>query len=239
MALHSSATGFPRSLFRCAVPFIMPTSGSMGNNGALTLSVALPVAVVNGYIYLPLNAIVAGSAAGWYYATFSSTTVGTVFNNVYTPATDGLPVVPSSPTAFVTTGPGAFTAVVTSQDGPTFTLPAGTMGPNGTLAFQSVIRTTTDATNKTSIFRFGSTTIAASVAYNAVLGGMATVRLFGAGATNRQTVGSIAPTAAVSSFATVRTFDMATALVVNINLTNDAAATDHQVLLFMEVTQEA
>src|SRR6478735_660988 len=133
---------FPRSLFRCAVPFIMPTSGSMANNGVLTLSVALPVAVANGYIYLPANAIVAGSAAGWYYATFSTTTAGVVFNNVYTPATDGVPVVPASPTAFVTTGPGAFTAVVTAQDGPTFTLPADTMGPNGKIVFEAVVRTT-------------------------------------------------------------------------------------------------
>jgi hypothetical protein len=84
----------------------LPSSGSFGNNGALTLTTALPRATT-GYFYFPANAISSGSAAGLYWTVMSSTTVGVVYNNTLVAGYP--PTVVATPTAFVTTGPGAYT----------------------------------------------------------------------------------------------------------------------------------
>jgi len=110
------------------MPFILAPSGSMANNGALTLGTALPTTYANAYVYLPANAIAAGSAAGWYFAQFSSTTVGIVYNNVYT---SGYPSAPPAPVPFVTTGPGAYTGVTSPVTGPSVAIDPNTLGPNG------------------------------------------------------------------------------------------------------------
>src|SRR5579859_1785192 len=101
------------------IPFIVANTGTMGNNGALTLGTALPSTYANAYVYLPANAISAGSAAGWYFCQFSSTTVGTVFNNTYS---SGTPQIPAALVSFATTGPGAYTGVTTQITGPNFTI---------------------------------------------------------------------------------------------------------------------
>lgn len=121
----------PYAPFQNGVPMILPSSGSMGNNGAITLTTALPATYANCYLYLPANAIQAGSAAGLYYAVMSSATVGTVYNNIYT---SGAPTIPSSPSAFATTGPGAYTQT-TGSDITLFlnTMPGGSIGANGSL----------------------------------------------------------------------------------------------------------
>jgi hypothetical protein len=73
-----------------------------GNAGYAT---PLPRAVGNCYAYFPAAAISSGSTAGWSWTNFSSTTVGQAYNNAYT---TGTPTVQAAPTAYVTTGPGAF-----------------------------------------------------------------------------------------------------------------------------------
>ena len=89
------------------------SSGTIGNNGALTLTTGLAFTYSNGvYFYFPANAIFAGSAAGVYYVVMSSTTVGTIYNNTYT---SGIPKFISSPTPFVTTGPGAYTQTISTD----------------------------------------------------------------------------------------------------------------------------
>lgn len=90
---------------RSTIPFILPSSGSVGNNGALTLSVALDRIYPRSYMYFPTGALFSGSAAGWYWAVMSSTTVGVVYNNIYS---SGYPSIPTT-SGFTTTGPGAFT----------------------------------------------------------------------------------------------------------------------------------
>lgn len=146
-------------LAQTAVPFIKASSGSMGNNGALTGLTALPATYSNGcYLYLPANAISTGSAAGWYFAVMSSTTAGTVYNLTYT---SGQPYVPATPSqfAFSTTGPGAFTGVATAVTGPSFTLPANTMGPNGVLELAAVYGCAGSTNSKTVAIKLGSATI--------------------------------------------------------------------------------
>jgi hypothetical protein len=146
-------------LAQTAIPFIKASSGSMANNGALTGLAALPATYSNGcYLWLPANAISSGSAAGWYFAVMSSTTAGTVYNLTYT---SGQPYVPATPSqfAFVTTGPGAFTGVATAVTGPSFTLPANTMGPNGVLELAAVYGCAGSTNSKTVAIKLGSATI--------------------------------------------------------------------------------
>lgn len=127
---QNPTTNQTRTLIQSGIPFILVSSGSIGNNGALTGITALPTTYSGGaYLYFPADAIAVGVAAGWYYTVMSSTTAGTIFNNIYT---SGQPTIPASPTAFATTGPGAFVqTIATDIAGPAYTLPAGTLGTNG------------------------------------------------------------------------------------------------------------
>jgi hypothetical protein len=136
------------------VPFIIPSSGSMANNGAITLTTALPITYSNCYLYLPASAISAGSTAGWYFAQMSSTTVGTVFNNTYS---SGKPTIPASPTAFVTTGPGAYTQVVTEQTAHSITIPGGSLGSQGRIKAYALMSCPNNANNKTLQIKYGGT----------------------------------------------------------------------------------
>lgn len=142
-----------------AIPFIIAPTGTMGNNGAITLGTALPTTYANCYLNLPAGAIAAsgpGSAAGWYFCQMSSATVGTVFNNVYT---TGIPTIPASPAAFATTGPGAYTGVTTAVTGPTISVPGLAMGANGVLETLVSFSFPNNANNKTLNTLFGVTTI--------------------------------------------------------------------------------
>jgi hypothetical protein len=122
--------GLPYTLAEWHIPFIHLSSGSMGNNGAITGLTALPKTYSSGaWVYLPANAIQAGSGAGWYWFVASSTTAGTVYNSTYTSGTPGL----GTTTAFVSTGPGAFTGDTTQRNGPVITIPANAIGPNGSV----------------------------------------------------------------------------------------------------------
>jgi hypothetical protein len=135
MAAHKTLAKLlkmPYGIGQGGVAVILPSSGSIGNNGALTLTTALPYIVDKCYMYFPANAIAAGVAAGLYYVEMSSTTAGIIYNNTYS---SGSPTLPSK-TAFATTGPGAYTQT-TGADLTLIstTLAGGAMGINGSLAF--------------------------------------------------------------------------------------------------------
>jgi hypothetical protein len=120
-AVTGTATGLPFVYAKWTIPVITGSSGSIGNNGALTGFTATPARLFaeGAYVYYPANAIAAGVAAGFYWTVFSSTTAGTIYNSTYT---TGVPVA-GTLTAFATTGPGAYTGSTTEQ-GVTITLPA-------------------------------------------------------------------------------------------------------------------
>ena len=127
---NNSPTAY--TIFQTGIPFVLCSSGSMGNNGALSGLTAMQETYAKAYVYMPASAISAGSSAGWYYAVFSSTSAGTVYNNVYT---TGVPAVPASPTAFVTTGPGAFVQTTAQITGVNFTIPGNSFGINGGFSY--------------------------------------------------------------------------------------------------------
>lgn len=117
-------------LWNWGLPVIVPSSGSMANNGAITLTTALPATFTACYLVLPASAISAGSSAGVYYTVMSSSTVGQVFNNVLA---SGKPTIPASPTAFVTTGPGAYSQSTSAVNMLTLSIPGNSMGTQGSL----------------------------------------------------------------------------------------------------------
>jgi len=132
------------------IAFGIPSSGSVGNNGALSLTTAFPRIFSNGiYLYFPTGAIYSGSAAGLYWTVMSSTTAGTIYNNVYSPSTTTVPSPVTSRTAFSTTGPGAYSqTTATSIALASFTIPANLMGTRGELWLSSGWDTSATTTGK-------------------------------------------------------------------------------------------
>lgn len=141
-----------------AIPFIVAPTGTMANNGVITLGTALPAIFSGGaFVNLPANAIVAGSAAGWYWTVFSTTAIGVVFNNTYV---SGPVSAPAVPTPFVTTGPGAYTGVTTLQTGPSIQLPApGVVGQAAALRLSLSYSHNNSAGTKVKTVTLGGTTI--------------------------------------------------------------------------------
>lgn len=139
------AAGVAQKLAASAIPFIIAPTGTMANNGAITLGTALPTIYANAFIFLPASAIQAGSAAGWYFAQMTSATVGTVFNNTYL---SGAPSIPAAPVAFATVGPGAYAGVITLQNAIQITIPGNSLGPNGTIRYAFTMSCPSNADNK-------------------------------------------------------------------------------------------
>ena len=146
----------PITLGQSHIPFVLVSSGTMGNNGALSGVTALPTTYPNAYVWMPAGAIASGSAAGWYYAQFSSATAATVFNNTYT---SGTPQIPATPTPFVTTGPGAYTQTTGSNIAAyALAIPGNTIGINGSVQINAQRSANTTSGNKTFSGAYGSFT---------------------------------------------------------------------------------
>lgn len=140
---------FIRVLIQEGLPIGIPSSGTIGNNGALSGLTAFTTTYSGGiFLYFPANAIFAGSLAGPYYCVMSGTTAGTIYNNTYT---SGIPEIPASPTPFVTTGPGAYTQAVTEITTLSFPniIPANFLGINGGFDTRFSILAPSTAGNKT------------------------------------------------------------------------------------------
>jgi hypothetical protein len=128
--------GVPIILAQSAIPMILPSSGTMGANGALTGLTALPYSAFPQpcFMYFPAGKVFSGSPAGMYYAILTSATAATVYNNRYT---SGLPqdAIPGVLTPVVDAGPGAYTQTTGSLISlATITIPGGVMGPHGLFA---------------------------------------------------------------------------------------------------------
>jgi hypothetical protein len=190
-------TGIPQPgaslVSQWGVPVIVPSSGSIGNNGALTGITALPTTFANCWMSFPTNAIFAGSAAGVYFVQMSSTTAGTIFNNTLS---SGAPYIPASPTPFVTTGPGAYAQSTSAQDLVSIPILGGSMGANGAIKHKAAWLTPNNAASKQTQVKFGGAVAATySPASQNWLGVERTLRNMGV--TNQQIV--IAAATSVSS----------------------------------------
>jgi len=153
--VSSNGTVLPYNLSQSAILFVIPSSGSIGNNGALINITALPAIYSTGaYFYFPANAISSGSSAGWYWTVPSSTTAGTIYNSTYT---SGTPVAGTT-TAFSTTGPGAYTQVLTAITAISISMPGGSMGANGQVDWLFSSQNDNSGAAKTYTVKLGSQT---------------------------------------------------------------------------------
>lgn len=168
-----SSSGTVRVLGQAGVAIIHAGNGSMGNNGVLTLTTALVATYADAFILFPAGAIATGvpAAAAYYYVQMSSGTAGVVFNNVYTPGST--PVIPLSPTAFVTTGPGAFTGVSAATVAFSLPIAGNSLGINGGVEINLSQSFTNFAGNKTTALAFGAfTLLSQTIATNASFAGI-------------------------------------------------------------------
>jgi hypothetical protein len=174
-ATVTQVSGIERVVAKWGVPVILASSGTMGNNGAVSAMTALPLTYSGGaWLYLPANAIQAGSSAGFYWFVASSTTAGTVYNSTF----DGLSVpAPGTTTAFVSTGPGAFTGIAAGEIvAATVAIGAGDIGPSGVLTVEAEATNNTAAGNKTFRMDLGGTDVF-SVVLSTTMGGSAWARI--------------------------------------------------------------
>lgn len=152
---------------QCCVEIYRAPSGTMANNGAVTLGTALPSILSDGcWMEFPVGAIATGIpavASVKYWTVMSSTTVGQVFNNTYTPGTTSPTAIPVSPTAFVTTGPGAYTNGTGSTPAYSISIPANTLGNNGSIDYELWASANNNANSKTVTCTFGGSGAGAAI----------------------------------------------------------------------------
>jgi hypothetical protein len=129
----TGVSGVPVKLSQWSTPVFIAPTGTMGNNGAVTLGTAMDRTYSEGmWMYFPAGAVAAGvpASATFLWTVCSTTTACTVYNSTF----DGLSV-PSDgvTTAYVTTGPGAYAGVTAATVAITVTVPANTLGATGAM----------------------------------------------------------------------------------------------------------
>lgn len=225
--------GLPLTIAQTGLAMIMSPTGSMADNGAVTLGTALDQTYANCYLYLPANAIYTGSAAGAYYCVMSSTTAGTVYNNLYV---SGVPTIPAAPVAFATTGPGAYTGVTTSQELLSIAVPGNSLGKNGILEIEHYWNCPNNANAKTVAVQYGGVTVMGTSLASG-LGGQFLEEVRNLGATNSQIARNQSSTygPAGANSPLYRTVDTTAAQNVSFKM-QLAVATDYAVLRATRVT---
>lgn len=219
------------------IPFIKASSGTMGNNGAVSAMTALPRIYSSGaYLWLPAGAIAAGvpASAAWYWFVASSTTAGTVYNSTYT---SGTPT-PGVLTAFATTGPGAFTGSTSTVTAASLTLPANLMGRNGQVWLTSGDTYNNNAGNKAFAMKFGATNCWAQTTMTIQLSLMATCTITNRGVLTAQTLAYMYSHNGGGT-GLVAAFDAAENTAANVTIAftmSTATATDHAILESYSVT---
>lgn len=155
----SSAAAAPTviTVYSANLPVGIPSSGSIGDNGALTGLTAFATTYPNIYLFFPAGAIAAGSAAGFYFCQMSSTSAGTIFNNPLASGTT--PAIPATPTPFVTTGPGAYTQSTTLQALSKTTIKGGTLSINSMVEINTLGSMRSTGSTKTFGFLFGGSSV--------------------------------------------------------------------------------
>jgi hypothetical protein len=156
---NGGLVGVPYILHQSGIPTGIPSSGTMGANGALSGLTAFPATYSGGiWLYFPAGAVYAGSLAGSYWTVMSSSSAGTVYNNLLT--IPGPLTPPASPTPIVAAGPGAYTQTTASNISVFgVKVTGGSIGENGQIfaRFQSAVNN--NANTKTAAFTLGGTTI--------------------------------------------------------------------------------
>ena len=218
------------SLAQTAIPSILVPNGTVAANGAITLGTALPAIYAAAWIYLPAGAIV-GGAAGLYYATFSSTTVGQVYTNYVNPAsTQLISAIPSgTPVAAVGSGSAYTTVVATDTPLATVDVPGLLMGANGRIRVTRRESTINNANVKTSKFTFGGAAFGGALPLASIAGYEVIREISNRGAASQFSLANAALTSEVSGTPTYTTVNTAVDQLLQLTA-NVATATDYVVL---------
>lgn len=145
-----------------SVPVGIAPTGAVAANGALTLGTALPATYSSGiWLYLPAAAAYTLSPAGIYWCVMTSTTEGTIYNNLLT----GVPTIPTSLTAIVDArGSTAYTGATTEVALITVAVPGGVVGANGSIKMDFEGSHLSSAGAKTYVIKGGAATWLSSAA---------------------------------------------------------------------------
>lgn len=159
-------TSLLRTVAQSHIPFGIAGFTTTASAGALVGIANGAIQWTNAYLWAPANSIcTSGQSAGWYFTQFSSSNAGTIFNNTYTGP--GVATVPGSPTAFVCTSTNASQVPPTTElAGLELTIPANSMGANGTLRVYTTAALTSSAGTKTIRTRFGTAGTGGQLASN-------------------------------------------------------------------------
>lgn len=200
-------------------------SGTPTTN-TVSFSVPLATAYANAYLYFPANAIVSGSAAGFYFCQMAATTKGTCFNNIYS---SGVPVIPASPTAFSTTGPGAYSQTTASNlTAAAISIPGGYMGINGEISVKTAHAQNNSANTKTYQVSYGVQQCAMN--QTTATGATIDCNIRNAGSATAQSSMGVFTAAAISTTLARSAQDSGTTRNLNINLQLNSNAFDYTTL---------
>lgn len=231
----------PGPVIQTAVPIGIACTGSVANNGVLTLGTAYAVTYNGGiWLYFPAGALYSGSLVGFYFVIMSSTTVGQVYTSYFSASTavmgaTGTWNIPASPVALNgTTGPGAYTGSTSVIFVPGAAV--GILGAHFSISAQVGTRSNNNANSKTAYLSLGNATANAPIcAVNATSTTQAAqlATMYGRGATNAQIVPSSQDTAVFGL--TTSGLDTTQPMYVGLRL-NIGVATDNLVVEFVRVT---
>lgn len=198
-ALAAAVAGvdyMPPLYLQCPLPIGIAPAGTVGSNGALTITGTALAITYNGpgiWLYFPANALTGSNAAGFYWTVMSSTTAGTVYNTTYTPGTNtgaGSWAIPSSPTAFSGTTGAAYTnATATDIVALKIAVPGNYLGKHGSITSTMVARCPSNANNKVNRVYFagsGGVTLDNNTSSGTTISYSRTAIMMNRGSTGRQ-----------------------------------------------------
>ena len=243
---NNQGYSMPYVLAQSAIPIGIPASSAsgIGNNGAITLSVALDKTygptnnnIPGIYLYFPAGTLstagsTPGNAAGLYWCIMTSTAAGTCYANTYTSGTPQ-PFTSATATPLVSTGSTTFTQAGTAISLLTAAVPGNALGLNGSLDIDALAITTTTNT-KTITAKYGSNQVL-SAAYttatvNPEIHSTVTNAGIGTSQTTRSYISSLTAAGALAATATTLTnTDSTAAQNAIVSVTLSAPGTDYVV----------
>ena len=194
----------PYILAQAGVPVGLAPNGTVATNGQVTLGTALPRTYSGGiWLRLPAGAV-SGGAAGLYWCNMTSTTVGQVYTNFVDTSLGFVPYIPTGTLVNAVGSNAAYTQTIGANIVlANFTLPAGSLGPNGQLRANWEFSYNLAAGNKTFLSLLNGIQLAGSTRTTAGGHDSYTYRMHNLGVQNSNSV--YAPSESSTSSATAQT----------------------------------
>lgn len=220
----------PYVLATYGAPVLIPPSGTMAANGAVTFGTAIALqnsaVLTDGlWAYFPAGAVYAGSAAGFYWMTMSSDTAGTVYDTTYVPGTTSGER-PASPTAISAAGPGAYTGETATIVVASTVLPGGALGLNGSLRGTLTVTANINANPKTALLKLNAVMYAGGTGLSNFSGRREIFDVMALGSHTRQWGSYFLAVGGTSTTGFFRTEDLSADATLTAEIAHQGAATD-------------